>query len=382
MSLLQRLRSILQRPGEAWLAIDAEPGDASLIYGRHVAVLAVIPPLATFVGATLGGEGAIGSGGPMPLATPLLQIVVAYVLSLVAVYGLAGIVEALAPAFGGRKDGLAALKLVAYASTPAFLGGAFAAKPALAPLGVVAALYGVYLFYRGVPVLMQARPGGAAAYTAVAAVCALGSAVLLGVLTSLTVGEEPTTYLARAFGRPRPSARPASADPPVAGKSAIELLVDAFTQRTAPIPADDLKAALPASLSDLQRSSLDATAHKVMGITTTTATAFYDAGERRVALSIVDVGTLGTAPGIFGTGQDKSEDRTDDASGPRQPEAREFIDEAERKSADDYSRATLRLANGVIVTALGWNVDATTLKSLVLGLDLARLEAMQHVTAR
>ena len=50
MNLVQRVQDILLKPKETWPVIDAEPGDAKSLFTDYVAVLAAIPPLASFVG--------------------------------------------------------------------------------------------------------------------------------------------------------------------------------------------------------------------------------------------------------------------------------------------------------------------------------------------
>ena len=82
----------------------------------------------------------------MPFVSGLVSAIVNYVLTLGMVYVVALIVEALAPTFGGTKDRLQALKLVAYGSTASFVGGVFYLLPSLSMLAFLAALYSIYLF--------------------------------------------------------------------------------------------------------------------------------------------------------------------------------------------------------------------------------------------
>jgi hypothetical protein len=89
-----------------------------------------------------------------------------------------------ARAFGGQKNRIAALKLVAYGATAGFLGGIFNALPSLAVLGMVAALYSIYLFYTGLPVLMRCTADKALAYTAVVVVCAIVAGLVVGLLSA------------------------------------------------------------------------------------------------------------------------------------------------------------------------------------------------------
>jgi len=187
MNLVERVQAILLKPKATWPEIDAEPADAASLYKNYVMILALIPALASFIGLSLIGVGAFGVSFRVPLASGLANMVVGYVLSLVMVFVLALIIDAMAPTFEGTKSQIGALKLSAYASTAAFVGGVFSLLPSLSVLGALAALYGIYLLYTGLPVLMKCPPDKAVAYTAVVVVCAIvGGVVIAWVLALLT----------------------------------------------------------------------------------------------------------------------------------------------------------------------------------------------------
>jgi hypothetical protein len=187
MNLVERVQSILLKPKATWPAIDAEPADAASLYKNYVMILALIPAVASFIGLSLVGIGAFGMSFRVPVVSGLVNMIVGYVLSLVMVFVLALIIDAMAPTFEGTKSQIGALKLSAYASTAAFVGGIFSLVPALSAIGALAALYGVYLLYTGLPVLMKCPPDKAIAYTAVVVVCAIvGGFVIAWVLSLLT----------------------------------------------------------------------------------------------------------------------------------------------------------------------------------------------------
>jgi Yip1 domain. len=151
MSLIERVQAILLRPKQTWPVIAAEPADVAMIYKQYLVFLAAIPAVAGFIGWTLIGGGMMGVSFRLPIATGLVQMVVGYLLSLGLVYVLALIVDALAPTFGGSKDFIAALKVVAYGSTAGFVGGVFGLLPALGWLALLAAFYSIYLSTPGCP---------------------------------------------------------------------------------------------------------------------------------------------------------------------------------------------------------------------------------------
>lgn len=187
MNLVDRVQSILLRPQITWLAIDEEPADAASIYKNYVMILALIPAVASFIGLSLVGIGAFGVSFRVPIVSGLANMIVGYVMSLLMVFVLALIIDAMAPTFDGARSQIGALKLSAYSSTAAFVGGIFSLLPSLSVIGALAALYGVYLLYTGLPVLMKCPRDKAVPYTAVVVICAIvGGFVIAWVLALLT----------------------------------------------------------------------------------------------------------------------------------------------------------------------------------------------------
>jgi hypothetical protein len=150
-------------------------------------ILAAIPAVCGFIGLTLIGVGGMGVTYRMPILSGVVQMIVSYLLTLAMVFVLALIVNGLAPTFGGTKDSVRALKLVAYGTTASFLGGVFNLIPMLALLGVLASLYSIYLIYTGIAVMMRCPPEKAGVYTAVVIVCGIvASIVIVGVASLVT----------------------------------------------------------------------------------------------------------------------------------------------------------------------------------------------------
>ncbi len=187
MNLVQRVQDILLKPKATWPVIDAEPDDTAALYKNYVMILALIPAVASFIGLSVIGIGAFGVNFRVPIVSGLANMVVGYVLSLVMVFVLALIVDAMAPTFEGTKSQIGAVKVAAYSSTAAFVGGVFSLLPSLS-LGALVALYGIYLLYTGLPALMKCPQDKAIAYTAVVVVvCAIvGGFVIAWVLALLT----------------------------------------------------------------------------------------------------------------------------------------------------------------------------------------------------
>jgi hypothetical protein len=93
---------------------------------------------------------------------------VSYVISLVVIFVVALIVDALAPTFGGTKSQINALKLVAYSATAGWVASIATVIPILGWIvAIIGSLYGIYLLYLGLPVLMKCPQDKAVVYLVV-----------------------------------------------------------------------------------------------------------------------------------------------------------------------------------------------------------------------
>ena len=187
--LLSRVTNILVRPRTEWPVIANESTSTLKLYTGYVAPLAAIGPLASIIGMSLVGI-SIPFVGTIrtPIASSLMHAIVSFVLALVGVFVLSLIVNALAPKFGGERNGSQALKVAAYAYTPGWLAGVLLLLPMLSLLAVIAALYGLYLMYLGLPILMKAAKEKAVAYTAVVVLCAIGLGVVVAAISGAMIG--------------------------------------------------------------------------------------------------------------------------------------------------------------------------------------------------
>ena len=154
--LLVRARRILLQPKKEWEAINGEFTNAGAIYKGYVVLLAAVGPVASMAGTLVFGvQGTLF--GPVPTA-PLTAVqdgITRYVLGLASVFALAFVLERLAPAFAGQANQVQALKVAAYASTPAWLFGSLALIPPLAPYHSLGVLWTLYLVRAGAPLLLK-----------------------------------------------------------------------------------------------------------------------------------------------------------------------------------------------------------------------------------
>jgi hypothetical protein len=182
MDLVERVKAILLTPKSEWLVIEREPGDPAYLFMNYVAILAAIPAVCGFIGLSLVGIVSIGSG--------LVFAIVSYLLAFVFVYVLGLIIDALAPTFEAHKNPSNALKLAVYSMTPGWVAGILLLIPisVLSILGLIADLYGLYLLWVGLPLLMKAPEEKAVVYTAATAICAIVTFIVIRWAVGLIAG--------------------------------------------------------------------------------------------------------------------------------------------------------------------------------------------------
>lgn len=150
MNLVDRVKNIIMTPKTEWPVIAAEEPNPTAILTGYVIPLAVVPAIATVIGTGLIG-GQFGASLTFGIGTA----VVGFISAVLGVYLTALIMDYLAPNFGSQKNFGRAMQTVAYSYTPAWVGGILAIVPAIAWLGTLAGLYGLYIMYLGLPHTMK-----------------------------------------------------------------------------------------------------------------------------------------------------------------------------------------------------------------------------------
>jgi Yip1-like protein len=415
MNLVERAKNILLQPNQEWPVIAAEPTDTKSLFIGYAVPLAAIAPIAVWLGHSLIGI----SMGPLgtyrtPIVAGIGFAVLTYVLALASVFVVGLIIDALAPSFGGEKNSVQAMKCAVYAHTPGWLGGIFHLLPALSILAVVASLYGLYLLYLGLPVLMKAPKDKAVGYAIVVVICAIVLAIVVGVIGGIVgfggsamrgsgmFGGAPGSVL----GTARPEAAPDSVlgkldtlskkmeesskkmeeankkgDTAAAMGAAMEGLSTMASggKKVEPIDADRLKAFLPETLDGMKRADVTTEQNSFGPMSVTMASASYqDAAGRKVRIGVGDMAAAGglfALTAMMGAGQIKESDAGYEKM--HKVDGRLVIEKLDRKSgAAEYG---VVLAERFVVNTSSPNVDPPALRAMVAKLDLGKLEGMKDV---
>lgn len=163
MNLVARVKGILTNPKQEWAAIDAEPLNLSEVLVGYVLPLAAIGPIASMIGWSTMGYGIFRPS----MGSLIGMTIVSYIANICGVFVVAWVINALAPSFGATQSMPQAIKVAVYSSTAAWVAGIFGIIPMLSILVAIGAIYSLYLFFVGLPVLMKPPADKAMTYTIV-----------------------------------------------------------------------------------------------------------------------------------------------------------------------------------------------------------------------
>lgn len=185
MDLVERVQEILLRPRDAWHDIRDEKTTIRRLYVSYALILAAVPVIAQLIGMTVIGITFLGVRYRAPFPGAFGHAIASYILSLVGLYVFAVILNALAPGFGSRKDLYGAMKLSVYSSTPYWVAGVLLVFPGFSPVVVILSLYGFFLLYLGLPIVMETPRERINLYFILLAVISMVISVLTGILATL-----------------------------------------------------------------------------------------------------------------------------------------------------------------------------------------------------
>jgi hypothetical protein len=411
MAMIDRIKNILITPKTEWPVIAAENTTTADLLKNYVAPLAAIPAICGFIGGSLIGYGALGVSFKVPIVAGIGGAIFGYVMSFVSVFLISFIINALAPSFSAEKSDSQAMKLTVYSFTASWLGGVFSMIPGLRMLGVLCALYGIFLLFLGVPLLMKCPEDKAIGYTVVILIVAIVVSVVIAAIaatiggiggaasgmfgglggrthsaSNVTFDKDSNLGKLDAFSKKmeeagkKMEAAQKSGNQEEAMKAAMSGLGTALSggKSVDPIGIDQLKPFVPETLAGLGKKSSRAEKTGALGLMVSKAEARYaDDANKSIDLDISDTGgasgwvALAGWAGVQGEKEDQyGSEKTMKVNG-------RLVHE--RSGKDGSSEYTLVLGERFIVSAKARGVDLNTLKGAVASLDLGKLESMKDV---
>lgn len=301
-TLTHRAKAIIIRPKEEWPVVEAEPRTTKELFTGYAMILAAVGPVCQLIGGQLFGFGALGVTYRPSIVGALIQSIISYGLSLVGIFVLARIVNALASTFNSVANKSNAFKLVIYSSTAAWIAGIFFLIPSLGFLAIIS-LYSFYLLFTGLPVLMKTPEQKVMPYL----ISTIVASIVLFLVVGAVVGAITASFV--NLGSGYEDKIEGEMTVPGVGKVDIGKLTAASAQMEAAakkmenaaqsgdstaISAATLQALLPARIgrfarTEVESSSMAAGAH---------ASARYEAGDDNLQVEVTDMAIAGAFAGL------------------------------------------------------------------------------------
>jgi hypothetical protein len=349
--LIERVKNIILMPRTEWHVIAAEPTSIGQLYTGYVMPLAAFAAVMSFIRmSVIGVNLPFGGAIRTPMVSGLFEAVVTFILGLIGLYLVGLIINMLAPMFSAERNQRQALQTAAYALTPAWLGTALTFLPLGTLLQLIAGLYGIYVLYLGLPVMMRAKRNDArhdaSGYTAAVVVCTILLGILFAVVGAALGGDV----------------------------------------RHEPVDFNTLKSMLPASLPQMQRTDAQGSNQQALGVKSSSASADYQGAAAgtanpRMRIKISDMsgvsGLLDAAGGLVPAGETQSDTGFEKDT---VLDGRAVHEKYDRSSGAGEVSALIAKRFSVEVTGQG--VDMTQLEKTLSCIDLARLESMRDAGAQ
>lgn len=407
-NIVSRVKNILATPKTEWPVAAAEPATVKGLYVGYIAIVAALPVIAGFIKGSLIGTSFMGLNTRASIAGGITQMLLSYLLSLVIVYLMALLIDALAPTFGGQKNQVQALKTVAYAWTASWIAGIAVIVPWLGFLIMIAGgIYSIYLLYLGLPQTMKCPVEKAGGYTAVTVVIAivlswLVGALLLGMLgtaaftgaalggahvsnsDNVTIDGNSALGKLAAMGQ---RAEQAGKEMDAAQKSgdtaaqnaAMGKMMGAVSGTNGSVESlapDQIKTFLPDSIGSLKRTSISAQRNNAMGMQISEASAEYGNDTQHITLEVTDTGGAKGFMAMAAAVAPEEEKETDHGYEKTSTVNGNLVHEAwdTQSKSGEYS---VMVGQRYTVKANGNADSIDQLKQAVGSIDLPKLEALK-----
>jgi len=415
--IFARIKAILLTPKTEWPVIAGESATTQSLLVGYALPVAALPAIAGFIKTSILGYGFFGVSMRGSIGGGLTTAIFSAVVSLVSVFLMGLIIDALAPTFGGTKNGTQALKTACYAYTAGWVAGvfillSFALGGLLTLLGMI---YGGYLLYVGLPHTMKAPQEKAAGYAIVSIIAAIVVGWILAAIvgglgfgayggmgghgmfgsrfggTSFTNEDSSVTVDGNALGGLAAlgkRAEQASKEMEAAQKSgdaqaqarAAGNMVGAVLgggQQVESLSTEKMKAFLPATLAGMSQESSSAERNGAMGMQVSEAKAQYGDGKRTLNLEITD---MGSAKGLLGLASwvNIEQDKQTQTGYEKTYKQGENMIHEQWDNADKRGEYSAMLAGRFMVKLTGNAGSVDELKSAVDSLNLSGLAALRN----
>jgi hypothetical protein len=406
MNIVERAKNIMLTPKTEWDAVAADPTPTQGLVTGYVLPLAALAAIAGFISAAV-----IGTTLPMlgtyrmPMGWAIAMLIYQLVMSVVSVFVLGFIIDVLAPTFGGQKNFNQAIKVAAYSYTAGWLGAVLGIIPFIGwLLGLIVALYGIYLLYLGLPRVMKNPQEKSVGYTVVVVIVAIVVGFVISIIgglisapammgaaamqrgSAVTFDKDSRMGKLEEFGKKmeeankKMEAAQKSGDQKAQMEAALGALGTAISggKGVEPVQLDALKPFLPEKAAGLPRTSQSSDRSGVAGLMVAKVHADYgDQSGKRLTLEVVDTGGAAGLMGLAGWATLGTSEKENDSRIERmRKEGNRMVHEqiSKKGGSNEY---TVILADRFMVSGKGSGIDFDAVKGAVNALDLTKIESIK-----
>ncbi len=186
--ILSHVVGMMTNPSSEWDKIKEEQCGLAECYLKNVVLLAAIPPICAFIGATQVGWNIGNSHYTLTVESTLPMAIGFYIASLIAVYVMGRAIHWMAQTFDVNVPIEQCVVIAANFVTPLFLAGIVALYPVpwlIMLVALVAMGYSVYLMFTGIPQVMDIDKDKGFIFAS--AVLTVGLVTMVGVMAATIV---------------------------------------------------------------------------------------------------------------------------------------------------------------------------------------------------
>jgi hypothetical protein len=186
--MLRHVIGVFTHPKKEWEVVRDTKCNLIECYFKHVLLLAAIPPICAFIGATKVGWSIGDKTFHLTAASTLPMAIGFYLFSLLAIYIMGRSIHWMASTFDTEVSIEKAVLVATQIVTPLFLSGFIALIPVpwlIMLVGMVAMGYTVYLMYTGIPIVLgiEAEKG----FILASGVLTVGLVTMVGVIATTVI---------------------------------------------------------------------------------------------------------------------------------------------------------------------------------------------------
>jgi hypothetical protein len=184
--IISRAMNMIFKPKAEWVNVYKEtPNNSKSL--TYAVILLLIPTLCNFIAYGFIGVKMMGYTY-RSVSSGIQQGLMNFVGGILSLYVTAIVIDALATSFDSEKNFGRSMQLVVYSMTPFWVGGVFFLIPGFQPFVFLIGIYGLYLMYQGMPVLMRTPQNKTAGYLVVSIIAMIVVQVIIMLILGVILG--------------------------------------------------------------------------------------------------------------------------------------------------------------------------------------------------